>query len=329
MAKIIILAFTIITLFSCGDSTDKILSSQNPNDKVTLLEETHGYSGMTIKLNYKFIYDSEQKNKFIKEIEIKTNDSITQLIKPKNKTCAKGFNTWIFNNITGSNNKVFCLEYEDSAKTFPYETWVYNSEKRLFSLKEMAKTHILKNRSNHKSDLIIKERLKMLFGRDSSTSISIVELSVDTKSKHLQTIELNNRNGILEFKDWNFDGYKDISLFLDHGGSSCNGDGVFEIWLFNPLKNEFEYSKLLANECIYYDLKSKRVSFSTKEGASSSTSKEMKWVGNKLIVDKTILITTELRDDSDGKGHLLKKTITTQYIGNQKKTPLIETEFTD
>ena len=324
----IILVLTIVTLFSCGGNNVRKLSSQNPNDKVTLLEETHGYSGMTIKLNYKFIYDSEQKNKFIKEIEIKTNDSITQLIKPKNKTCAKGFNTWIFNNITGSNNKVFCLEYEDSAKTFPYETWVYNSEKRLFSLKEMAKTHILKNRSNHKSDLIIKERLKMLFGRDSSTSISLFELSVDTKSKHLQTIKLNNTNGILELKDWNFDGYKDISLFLDNGGSSCF-NGVYEIWLFNPFKNKFEYSQIVSNECVNSDEKNKTISFITHDGTNSSTINEMKWKGDKLILSKTILITQVLRDDSDGKGHILKKTITTQYIGNQKQTPLIETEFTD
>ena len=77
------------------------------------------------------------------------------------------------------------------------------------------------------------------------------------------------------------------------------------------------------------ELENKTISFITHDGSISSTINEMKWVGEKLILDKTILITHELRNNSDKKGHLLKKTITTQFIGNQKQTPLIETEFTD
>ena len=348
MGQILILIITIFTLFTCceekkeekpihhffkntsnefKDSIDKL--AQYPIDRVSFFEDQFDFSGRSIKLKYKFIYDSEQENKFLKEIEIKTNDTITQRIKPKNKRCEKGFVTWVFNYRANRNNKVLCLEYKDSTKTFPFETWVYNSEKRLFFIQDMANTHILKNITNKRNELIIKEQLKMHYGKDYSTSISLVELSIYEKSKHFQTIKLNSTNGILEFEDWNFDGYEDISLFLDHGGSSCGGDGVFEIWLFNPVKNKFEYSEVLSNECIYNDLKNKRISFSYRSGAAYSSSNEMKWVGKKLVLDEKIEVTLDLRDNSDGKGHLLRKTITTQYIGNQKQKPLIETEFTD
>ena len=346
MGQILILIITIFTFFSCGEekkeektihyflkNTSKeykdSLAKLDKIEKQLFFEDEHDFSGRSIKLKYKFIYDSEQENKFLKEIEIKTNDTITQRIKPKNKTCEKGFVTWIFNYRANRNIKVLCLEYKDSSTTFPFETWVYNSKKRMFTIQDMANTHILKNNTNNRNELIIKEQLKMLYGKDNSTSISLVELSIFEKSKHFQTIKLNSTNGILEFEDWNFDGYEDISVFLDHGGTSCGGDGVFEIWLFNPVKNKFEYSEVLSNECIYNDLKSKRISFSARDGASYSTSNEMKWVGEKLVLDKTIEVTHNLRDDSDGKGHLLRKTITTQYIGNKKQKPIIETEITD
>ena len=344
--KILILSVILFSFFSCESDKKKkksiyyffqnstkefkdSVAKLNKIEKQLFFEDKHDFSGSSIKLKYKFIYDSDQENKFLKEIEIKTIDRISQRIKPKNKTCKKGFLTWIFNYRANRNIKVLCLEYNDSSTKFPFETWVYNSKKRMFSIQDIAKTHILKKNNYNRNELIIKEQLKMLYGKDNSTSISIVELSIYENSKIFQTIKLKSTNGILEFKDWNFDGYKDISVFLDYGGSSCGGDGVFEIWLFNPLKNKFEYAEILSNECVYSDSISKRISFSARDGASYSTSNEMKWVGQKLVLDKTIEVTLYLRDNYDGKGHLLRKTITTQYIGNKKQKPIIETEITD
>lgn len=69
----------------------------------------------------------------------------------------------------------------------------------------------------------------------------------------------------LECEDIDFDGYCDFKILIERAAAGANE--TYEVYLFNPKKREFEYSKVFSGTNVEYDKIKNRISFMWKMGA--------------------------------------------------------------
>ncbi|MFN5318156.1 MAG: XAC2610-related protein [Bacteroidia bacterium] len=118
------------------------------------------------------------------------------------------------------------------------------------------------------------------------------------KSKHiLKTINIYNDNQIIqriiadkqieysEFKliDWNFDGYKDISVLYNCGSGGC----AYWIWNYSPKKNKYVYNMELSEVLgLERDTIGKYIVFHYRVGYSKEKWDSLIYKDNKLLFVK-------------------------------------------
>jgi hypothetical protein len=113
-----------------------------------------------------------------------------------------------------------------------------------------------------------------------SFETDLIKLSIYQLNKLIQTINYNDDCYFLELIDWNFDGYKDISILYDAGAT---GNTTYRVWLYNPKKKTFILdSNFLTGNC-FIDTNKGFIIKHYREGSQFEIWEYYKCKNNKLI----------------------------------------------
>ena len=121
---------------------------------------------------------------------------------------------------------------------------------------------------------------------DDKTGCILKKIEVCTKDKIYQTIltcdTLFIEDKKISFRDWNFDGYKDISII------NCVGSGgiSYSIWNYNPKVKQFIYNKKLEAIGLEMDSISKYIIFHYRGGWEQEFWDTLKYKKEKLVFVK-------------------------------------------
>lgn len=138
------------------------------------------------------------------------------------------------------------------------------------------------------------------------------EIKVFRDSKLVQTITVNepfDKNQI-RLIDWNFDGYKDISVLSNCGSGGC----AYIIWEYLPKKEQYLYNKSLSNIMgLEIDTVSKYIVFHNRSGYSEENWDTLKYINNKLEFVKGLYRTRY----SNEKGETWLHNYYSKKVGNK------------
>jgi len=139
------------------------------------------------------------------------------------------------------------------------------------------------------------------------------KISIKKDGKDFQTIYTNKEIWEKEFKlvDWNFDGYKDISVIYNCGSGGC----AYWIWNYSPSKNKFVYNKDLSDVLgLEKDSVNKFIVYHWRAGYNDENWDTMKYVNDKLFFVKGLY--QQRWNDQKGRDWIKK---TRSKIINNKK----------
>lgn len=154
-------------------------------------------------------------------------------------------------------------------------------------------------------------QLSFKFNIDSSGAI-LNSIFVYLKSNKVQEIIVNKKIDNKEFQlvDWNFDGYKDISVKSNCGSGGC----TYWIWDYIPKRKTFFYNKELSDRIgLEIDTISKYIIFHYRAGYSEENWDSFQYQNNKLLFVKGLL--QERWNDLNGQTWI--KRTKTKMINNK------------
>lgn len=160
-----------------------------------------------------------------------------------------------------------------------------------------------------------KERFSYKFNFD-STGYFLKSIIIYSDFKKIQKISVNKmvEENKFQLLDWNFDGYKDISVL----SSSGSGGSTYFIWNYSPKSSKYVYNKTLSvHQGLEMDSISKYIIFNYRAGYPEEKWDTFNYVNNKLHFLKGVF----QERYSDGKNDWVKRSRT--IILNNKP---IETE---
>ena len=149
-----------------------------------------------------------------------------------------------------------------------------------------------------------KEPLSYKFNLD-STGYFLKSIIVYSDFKKIQKINVNQmlEGSNFQLLDWNFDGYKDISVL----SSSGSGGSTYFIWNYVPNTSKYFYNKDLSEKIgLEMDSISKYIIFHYRAGYSEEKWDTFSYVKNKLHFLKGVY----QERYSDGKNDWVKRTRT-------------------
>jgi hypothetical protein len=111
-------------------------------------------------------------------------------------------------------------------------------------------------------------------------TLSSIDVFIDKQKQ--QTITHNEEFVKIEWIDWNFDGYKDLSI-LENAGAT--GNTSYSVWLFNPMNKKFEKNEYLNSKSSFIDTVKHFVISHHREGADFEFWEYYKFEKSKLIFD--------------------------------------------
>ena len=120
-----------------------------------------------------------------------------------------------------------------------------------------------------------------------STGYILTSINIYSESKCIQKITTKKdiESKHFELIDWNFDGYKDISVLSNCGSGGC----VYWIWNYNPNSGTYEYNKELSEVLgLEMDSKQKHIIFHYRFGDQDEYWKYYDYKNNKLVYIKEI-----------------------------------------
>ena len=92
-----------------------------------------------------------------------------------------------------------------------------------------------------------------------------------------------NENADYKLIDWDFDGYKDITVLSNCGSGGC----AYWIWNYSPSKNKFVYNEALSDVLgLEMDSIHKFIIFHSRAGYAQENWDTMKYHNNKLVFVK-------------------------------------------
>lgn len=122
----------------------------------------------------------------------------------------------------------------------------------------------------------------------SADSISLNQIRVYQKKELIQTINIDNViwSKYCQFLDWNFDGFKDLSIRVN---CSATGMCTYWVWNFNPSTNKFILNKDVSGILGWeIDRKNKQLINYYREGANHEFKRVYKYIIGKLKLIKSI-----------------------------------------
>lgn len=151
------------------------------------------------------------------------------------------------------------------------------------------------------------------------------KFNVDTSAYILKSINIYAGNILIQkiianksidyknFKliDWNFDGYKDISVLCDFGAT---GNCAYFIWNYDSKSNTFKYNKELSEKLgLEIDSLSKSIIFHYRAGWKEEYWDTLKYENNKLAFKNSLF----RKKWYDGNGNLWVKNTFSKKINNK------------
>jgi len=136
-----------------------------------------------------------------------------------------------------------------------------------------------------------------------TTKLSLKQIKIYDNGRLVQTINTNKicKNNQFSLIDWNFDGYKDISVVYNCGSGGC----AYWIWNYSPKLKKFIYNSVLSEVLgLEMDSVSKYIVFHFRDGVHQEYWDTMKYNNNKLALVKGF--SQERRNDKDGNIWLKK-----------------------
>ena len=111
------------------------------------------------------------------------------------------------------------------------------------------------------------------------------KIKIYCDGKLVQTINANKEvlDNELKLSDWNFDGYKDITVLYNCGSGGCS----YWIWNYTPKLKKFVYNSILSEVSgLEMDSVLKYIVFHYRAGYQEESWDTMKYVNNKLVFVK-------------------------------------------
>jgi hypothetical protein len=111
------------------------------------------------------------------------------------------------------------------------------------------------------------------------------EIKVYRDTKLIQKITVNEPFDKKQIRliDWNFDGYKDISVVSECGSAGCS----YLIWNYVPTKYKYEFNDELSNKIgLELDSVAKKIIFHYRFGFAEENWDTFKYIDNKLEFEK-------------------------------------------
>lgn len=140
------------------------------------------------------------------------------------------------------------------------------------------------------------EELSFKFNVDTPEYI-LKTITIYSEKKVIQRIIANKEYGREEPQliDWNFDGYKDITVNYNCGSGGC----AYWIWNYSPTKKKYIYNKELSEVLgLEIDTANQYIVFHYRFGGEWEKWDSMKYKDNKLIFAKGLY--SETWNDSSG-----------------------------
>lgn len=160
-------------------------------------------------------------------------------------------------------------------------------KKKEVKLKNETQTKIYK--SDSIKDITIGGNQKFSFKFISTKdSLHLKRIKIYQSEKLIQTIETNKEcyEKKYQFIDWNFDGYKDITVLYNCGAT---GLCAYWVWNYDPKINKFTYNKQISEWLgIEIDSEEKQIINHYREGANHEIWSFLKYNGEKLKLTKRI-----------------------------------------
>ncbi|MBI1837625.1 MAG: hypothetical protein HYR91_10225 [Flavobacteriia bacterium] len=114
---------------------------------------------------------------------------------------------------------------------------------------------------------------------------------------------------VFELIDWNFDGYKDLSILKE----IASGGTVYEIWNFNKEKKQFVYNEEISNNFIKVDTFQKQIIFYYRGGSGIESWSYYKYKNDKLVFDSEKVLESWI----DQNTNVWKKTTISKKVGDK------------
>jgi hypothetical protein len=148
---------------------------------------------------------------------------------------------------------------------------------------------------------------------DDKTGYILNKIEVCSKDKIYQTIKTSDTLFIgdkkINFRDWNFDGYKDISIINNIGSGGIS----YSIWNYNPKVKKFIYNKELEAIGLEMDSISKCIIFHYRGGWQEEFWDTLKYKKDKLVFVKGMW----QNQWNDEKGNQWRKRTYNRIINNR------------
>ena len=145
------------------------------------------------------------------------------------------------------------------------------------------------------------------------TGYILKKIEVCSKDKIYQTLltcdTLYTEDKKISFRDWNFDGYKDISIINNIGSGGIS----YSIWNYNPIVKQFIYNKDLEAIGLEMDSISKYIIFHYRGGWEQEFWDTLKYKKDKLVFVKGMW----QYQWNDEKGNQWRKRIYNKIINNR------------
>jgi hypothetical protein len=158
--------------------------------------------------------------------------------------------------------------------------------------------------------------IKQHFSDDTS---KINSISVFSGEKKIQEVKVENEFAEnAELIDWNFDGFKDLSVKCSAG----SGGQPYDIWMYSKKNKKFVFNKEISGRYLLIDSINKRIVFYRRDGYEFVFWDTMKFEKDKLIFDRGTAITQWI----DSNDNIWKKTHSVKFR-NGKYTSKIDSSI--
>ena len=113
-----------------------------------------------------------------------------------------------------------------------------------------------------------------------------------------------------DLTDWNFDGYKDISVCQGCGSAGCQ----YLIWNYSPSQNRFNFNEMLSGKLgLQLDSVNQYILFNTRSGYSYENLNTYEYEGDSISLLKNIIVERHI----DSLNQLWEKNTVTELINNK------------
>lgn len=183
--------------------------------------------------------------------------------------------------------------------------------------KENKESVVVEQVSNDKVTVITADSLQTNIGKTIFTfkfvedAIDLKAIRIYSQNQLIQTIQMTYKpveDKKYEFIDWNFDGYKDITLLFNRG----SGGNAYWIWNYNPKEKKFFYNEILSERLgLEIDSKTKSIIFHYRFGYEYESWDTLQYVKDSLVFTKGV----KVKKWTDN-GVSWKKTIRIKKVNN-------------